>query len=207
MEHGTWSPPWSQTSVTGPLQALQAYLLGYGFDIQDGQKWHRPGYASIPDCTLSLELIWSKLEFKLKKELHWQRLMRLTRYQGCDHIGQPLDWTISLKLQNTTSDRLATAFHQGTLNGQDGHCPLCGAELTFVHLVWECSYWQGKVKELPDEWKDRTSQNIEPEIWNRGISQGYGKWEHLLPCHIDHGHAAMLAVLTLPPRVSKRDTV
>ena len=77
--------------VTGPLQALQAYMLDYGFDIQDGQKWHRQGFASIPDCTLSLDLLWAELEFKLKKEFHWQRqrLMRLTRYQGCDHLEQP----------------------------------------------------------------------------------------------------------------------
>lgn len=38
-------------------------------------------------------------------------------------------------------------------------------------MLWECSYWQGKVKEIPDEWKHRINQNIELEIWNRGLSQ------------------------------------
>ena len=77
-----------------------------------------------------------------------------------------------------------------------------------MHLIWECSYWQGRVKDIPDEWKDRISQNIEPEVWHRGLAQlpfrerhggpstfiGTGKWHDLQPCHIDHGHACCLDI-------------
>ena len=35
--------PWQV--VTGPLQALHAYLLDLGFDIQDGRQWRRVGYG------------------------------------------------------------------------------------------------------------------------------------------------------------------
>ena len=107
------------------------------------------------------------------------------------------------RLDRTTSDRLAYTVY----TDKKSQRPLC-AELIFVHLLWERSYWQGKVKDLPDEWKDRIHQNIEPEIWNRGLSrlpsrerhggpstfQGSGKWEQLLPCHIDHGHACCLDI-------------
>ena len=194
--------PWQV--VTGPLQALQAYLVDFGFDIQNGQQWQRAGYGSIPDCNLSLEMLWPELAMLLQQEFKWQRLIRLTKYRGCEHLEQPLDWTMSLKLQRTTSDRLACAlraFHQGTLHGFTGQCPLCGVELSTVHLVWECSYWQGRVKDIPDEWKDRISQNIEPEIWNirerhggPSTFEGTGKWHSLQPCHIDHGHACCLDI-------------
>ena len=196
--------PWQV--VTGPLQALQAYSLDLGFDLQDGHQWHRVGYGAIPDCTLSIELLWPELAMRLQQEFKWQRLIRLTKYNGCEHLEQPLDWTMSLKLQRTTSDRLACAlraFHQGTLHGFKGQCPLCAVEISTVHLIWECSYWQGRVKDIPDEWKGRISQNIEPEIWHRGLAQlpfrerhggpstfiGSGQWHNLQPCHIDHGHA------------------
>ena len=39
--------------VTGPLQALQAYLLDYDFDISNGKLWKRTGYGGIPDCWLA----------------------------------------------------------------------------------------------------------------------------------------------------------
>ena len=129
-------------------------------------------------------MLWPELAMKLQQEFKWQRLIRLTKYNGCEHLEQPLDWTMSHKMQRTTSGRLACAlraFHQGTLHGFKGQCPLCGVELSTVHLIWECSYWQGRVKDIPDEWKDRISQNIEPEIWNRGLSQLERAMEDLLP--------------------------
>ena len=39
--------------VSGPLQALQAYLLDYDFDLSAGPTWRRTGYGGIPDCVLS----------------------------------------------------------------------------------------------------------------------------------------------------------
>ena len=69
--------------VSGPLQALQAYLLDYEFDIHDGKQWKRTGYGGIPDCILSLEDCWPVLLQKLTEEFKWQRLLRLTRYARC----------------------------------------------------------------------------------------------------------------------------
>ena len=50
------------------------------------------------------------------------QVLRLNRYQGCEHLEQTLDWTTALKLQNTTSERLATAlraFHQPSMSRKD----------------------------------------------------------------------------------------
>ena len=110
---------------------------------------------------------------------------------GCEHLEQPSAY-------NPVTD--------WPLHSSRHDCPLCGTGLSFVHLLWECSYWKGKVKEIPDEWKDRVSHDIEPEIWHRGLSrlpfrerhggpstlEGTGKWQDLQPCHVDPGHACCL---------------
>ena len=58
--------------VNGLLQALQAFLLDYDFDLSDGQVWKRTGYGGIPDCQLSLTECWPTLQFKLRAEFRWQ---------------------------------------------------------------------------------------------------------------------------------------
>ena len=197
--------------VTGPLQALQAYLLDYDFDISNGKLWKRTGYGGIPDCTISLEALWPEILHKLTEEFHWQRLLRLTRYEGCHDLERKLDWSVSKTLQKMTSEKIAIgirALHQGTLHGQTGKCPLCGVELTFIHLLWECSFWEGRVQPLPDQWRDRIQANTEPELWNRGMTQsifyiqdggmatfsGEGLWADLEACSLPAGHAVSLAV-------------
>ena len=197
--------------VSGPLQALQAYLLDYEFDIHDGKQWKRTGYGGIPDCVLSLEDCWPVLLQKLTEEFKWQRLLRLTRYEGCHGLERPLDWAVSWRLQKTTSERTATAlrtFHQGTLHGQQGTCPLCAKDLTFVHLVWECQYWKGRVKDLPEQWKERLAAGTEPELWNRGMVQsifyqvetgmgsfeGTGYWHTQETLAFGTGHAFTIAL-------------
>ena len=113
--------------ATGPLQALQAYLMDLDFDISNGQKWKRTGYGGIPDCVLRLTDPWPLMHHKLTHEFWWQRLLRLTSYEGSHHLERPLDWMISLQIQTSTSESIATglrAFHQGTLHGLTGHLPL-----------------------------------------------------------------------------------
>ena len=172
--------------VSGPLQALQAYLLDYDFDLSDGKAWKRTGYGGIPDCVLKLDECWPELQFKLQTEFRWQRLLRLTRYEGCHDLERPLDWQVSLTLQKMDDGHngpALRALHQGTLHGQKGHCPLCGDELTFVHLLWQCRFWKGKVKDLPDQWKQRLEAGTEPELWQRGMVQSI----HLLHTRRGHG--------------------
>ena len=72
--------------VSGPMQALQAYLLDYDFNVSNGKQWKRTGYGGFPDCLLSLEDCWPVLLQKLNVEFKWQRLLRLTRYEGCQAI-------------------------------------------------------------------------------------------------------------------------
>ena len=160
--------------VHGPLQALQAYLLDYDFDLSNAKAWKRTGYGGIPDCLLSLEESWPLLNHKLQDEFRWQRLLRLTRYEGCHDLERQLDWQISRVIQKYTDDKLGPAlraFHQGTYHGVSGLCPLCGVDLTFKHLLWECSFWKGKVRDLPDQWKQRLQAGTEPELWQRGMVQ------------------------------------
>ena len=174
--------------VSGPLQALQAYLLDYDFDLSAGPTWRRTGYGGIPDCVLSLEECWPELLYKLQTECRWQRLLRLTRYEGCHDLERPLDWQVSLTLQKMSEKNgpALRAFHQGTLHGQQGNCPLCGEDLTFTHLLWQCRFWKGKVKDIPEEWKSRLAAGTEPELWQRGMVQsifyiqegGMGTFQH-----------------------------
>ena len=179
--------------VNGPLQALQAYLLDYDFDLSDGHE-----------C-------WPTLQFKLRAEFRWQRLLRITRYEGCHDLERLLDWQVSLTLQKMSGDTLGPglrALHQGTLHGQDGRCPLCGEELTFIHLLWQCSFWKGKAKDLPEQWKERLAAGTEPELWQRGLVQSIfylqdgglstfqldGLWTPDEAFDIPTGHAVSLAV-------------
>lgn len=81
--------------VSGPLQALQAYLLGLDFGVSNGRQWKRTGYGGIPDCIISLQDPWPILHHKLQNEFRWQRLLRLTRYEGCNDMERQLDWMIS----------------------------------------------------------------------------------------------------------------
>ena len=197
--------------VTGPLPALQAYLLDYDFDLSNGKQWKRTGYGGIPDCLICLEALWPEIQHKLHEEFQWQRLLRLTRHTGCHDLERKLDWTVSRTLQKMTSDKVATgirALHQGTLHGQEGQCPLCGVELTFTHLLWECSFWQGRVRDIPAQWKERIQANSEPELWNRGMTQsifyipdggmatfnGEGLWAQLEACNLPAGHAVSIAI-------------
>ena len=130
-------------------------------------------YGGIPDCVLSLEDCWPELLHKLQTEFRWQRLLRLTRYEGCHDLERPLDWQVSLTLQKMSEKNgpALRAFHQGTLHGQQGHCPLCGEDLTFTHLLWQCRFWKGKVKDIPEQWKQRLEAGTEPELWQRGMVQ------------------------------------
>ena len=138
------------------------------------------------------------------------RLLRLTRYEGCHDIERPLDWQVSLTLQKMSEKNgpALRAFHQGTLHGQQGNCPLCGDDLTFIHLLWQCRFWKGKVKDIPEEWKTRLAAGTEPELWQRGMVQSIfyiqeggmgtfqheGHWTPEAAFDIPAGHAISLAV-------------
>ena len=198
--------------VSGPLQALQAYLLDFDFDfdISNGQKWKRTGYGGIPDCVLCLTDPWPLVHHKMTQEFRWQRLLRLTRYEGCHDLERPLDWMISSHIQRTTSDSIATglrAFHQGVMHGLQGHCPLCGEELSFIHLLWQCSFWKGRVKDLSSEWASRLTAGTDPELWQRGLVQqifyepeegvatieGTGLWKDLGQLRLNKGRICSIA--------------
>ena len=58
------------------------------------------GYGGIPDCTLCLLDFWSILGHELEEEFKGQRLLRLTRYQGCHELERPLDWVVSKTIQH-----------------------------------------------------------------------------------------------------------
>ena len=80
------------------------------------------------DCILSLEECWPVLLHKLIEQFKWQRLLRLTRYEGCHDLERPLDWTVSWKLQKSTRDKIATAlraFHH------EAHCMVSKANAHF----------------------------------------------------------------------------
>ena len=150
--------------------------------------FRRTGYGGIPDCILSLEDGWPELLHKLQTEFRRQRLLRLTGYEGCHDLERPLDWQVSLTLQQMAEKNgpALRALHQGTLHGQQGHCPLCGEDLTFTHLLWQCRFWKGKVKDIPEQWKQRLAAGTEPELWQRGMVQsifyiqegGMGTFQH-----------------------------
>ena len=125
-------------------------------------------------------------------------------------LGKALDWQVSLTLQKMAEKNgpALRALHQGTLHGQQGHCPLCGEDLTFTHLLWQCRFWKGKVKDICEQWKERLAAGTEPELWQRGMVQSIfyiqeggmgtfqheGTWTTEEAFAIPAGHAISLAV-------------
>ena len=114
-------------------------------------------------------------------------------------------------MEKMCTDKQCTAlraFHQGTLHGQEGSCPLCGEDITFIHLLWQCSFWKGRVKDLPDQWHERLQAGTEPELWNRGMTQslfyipdggmatfnGEGLWSNLETLPVGAGQAFSVAI-------------
>ena len=93
-------------------------MLDYDFDISNGKAWKRTGYGGIPDCTISLEALWPEIQQKFIDEFHWQRLLRLTRYTGCNDLERKLDWTVSKTLQKMTSDKVATGIMDKKANAR-----------------------------------------------------------------------------------------
>ena len=81
-------------------------------------------------------------------------------------------------------------------------------DLTFVHLLWECTFWKGRTKALPEEWISRLNFGTDPELWQRGFVQslfyepeeglatieGTGLWKDLGFLKADKGLICSIAV-------------
>ena len=79
------------------------------------------------------------------------------------------------------------ALRQGTLHRQEGKCPLCGEEF---RAPWQCKFRQGRVTDLPAQWKQRLAASIEPELCNRA-KKASGPHTHL-------AHMSVSRLIALP---------
>ena len=85
-------------------------------------------------------------------------------------------WIGKSALRCKTCLRSATALPSGpftrarTMANKD--IALCvGRSSPSYTSLWQRHFWQGKVKDIPEQWKQRLEAGTEPELWQRGLVQ------------------------------------
>ena len=77
-----------------------------------------------------------------------------------------------------------------------------------IYLLWQCSFWKGRVKDIPAQWHERLQAGTDPELWNRGMTQslfylpdggmatftGEGLWTDLETLPVTAGQAFSVAI-------------
>ena len=193
--------PWY--TVKGPMAATIAYLMEWGWDVQDLLHWTRPETDLMLPAEAHMTHPWWQLEHLFTKEAHQQRTNRFARRPNHQHLLTGLDWhtykQLKTKLPEQQRRHLAT-WVQGALHYKDAKgtkpCPICQVPATPKHVLWLCKWHRNQAHEpLPPEWLERiTSQDEEP-LWSKGWIplepqdhlqqrhpyQGHGVWKDLQP--------------------------
>ena len=202
--------------VRGPMAATITYLLEWGWQVPDLQRWHRPSGQLLPEQDITLQDPWWKVEKTLKQEARDQRIARLASKTHHKHLVPGLDWHVYRKLIKTIpgahKPHLRTWTQAALHYKQDGkakECPICKVPATTKHILWLCK-WHHKQEHtpMPAEWAERILTDDETPLWETGWIplepqedqhmvhpyQGHGAWQGLqqLAPHPHQGWALLL---------------
>ena len=179
--HTAWRISWRRLKaaaypwmvVTGPMAALQVYMMDMGWDASCLNDWVRAQTGLLPTAQLNLEFPWPYLQRQLQQELANQRARRIQELEHAFPLMRRPDWSIYRKAmkQASPSQKVAiNAWTQGLLRAHYGGermmCPMCQVPVSMKHLVWQCNYHKD---ELPQEWKQMIAANENTMLWARGL--------------------------------------
>ena len=127
--------PWY--TVKGPMAATIAYLLEWGWNVQDLFHWSRPANDLMLAAEVNITDQWWQIEHRLTTEAHQQRTHRFANRPHHQHLLTGLDWhtyrTLKPKLTEQQSRHLQT-WVQGALHYRDAQgpkpCPVCHVPAT-----------------------------------------------------------------------------
>ena len=193
--------PWY--TVKGPMAATIAYMLEWGWNVQDLLHWTRPATDIMLAAELHITDQWWQLEHHLTTEAHQQRTHRFANRPQHQHLLTGLDWhtyrILKPKLPEQQARHLQT-WVQGAIHYRDAKgpkpCPICHVPATAKHVLWLCKWHKTqKHKPLPADWLDRITNPEEEALWSKGWIplepqehlhqqhpyQGHGVWKELQP--------------------------
>ena len=153
----TWAASWARLSngkrrwglATGPIAAMQCYLMDLGFQAPDMSVWRRDDFV--------IKLKWgdpstgTHVSNRLKMVLCEDRWQRIANQESAAGVEQGIDWTVPRKLLKQAAKHpllVASGLRmlcQGAIrragHGGDLLCPRCGAENSLRHVLHDCSRW------------------------------------------------------------------
>ena len=146
--------PWKAAS--GPMAALQCYLMDLTYEAKNFRSWHFAGLGPEPHCQLDVAIDMEdtsyvqKVAYKLRQAGLSCRWCRISEQEGCEPLHQGIDWTVFRQLLKVHSKQplVCTSLRmlaQGAIN-RKGHggsslCEACGAEATLRHNLLQCPRW------------------------------------------------------------------
>ena len=146
--------PWKAAS--GPMAALQCYLMDLGFDAKNFPHWKHQSQEFEPDCVLDVLLdmqrpgFVSEVASKLRLASLSARWGRVWLQDGCELLHHGIDWTIYRQLLKDKAKQplAATSIRmlaQGAIrrkdHGGEDVCAHCGAVATLEHNLLSCAKW------------------------------------------------------------------
>ena len=146
--------PWKAAS--GPMAALQCYLMDLSYDAKSFLLWKYVGQGPAPYCELDVTIdldgpaLVQDVAFKLRHACLSSRWSRISEQEGCEFLHHGIDWTGFRQLLKshakqplvTTSIRMLA---QGAIkrkgHGGESFCEMCGAEASLEHNLLLCPKW------------------------------------------------------------------
>ena len=147
--------PWKAAS--GPMAALQCYLMDLAYDAKSFLRWKNVAQGLTPRCELDVRIdldgsdFVQDVAFKLRHASLSSRWSRISAQEGCEFLHHGIDWTVFRELLKshakqplvTTSIRMLA---QGAIkrkgHGGDSLCDICGAEASLEHNLLQCPKWE-----------------------------------------------------------------
>ena len=177
----TWAVSWQKLSrsphrwknATGPIGAMQCYLMDMGFDAPSMDVWKKEG--------TTINLAWGspRVGVEVKERLHQamikDRWNRINSQEDADGTAGGIDWTVprrmlreSIKhpLQHSGLRMLFQGAIRRANHGGDDVCARCGQANTLRHVLHDCIRW-AEVDIGPDPaWRDLYPQAPVCEVWH-----------------------------------------
>ena len=140
-------------TASGPMAALQCYLMHLSYDAKSFLHWKYVGQGPTPHCELDVRVDLDCLSYvqdvayKLRHACLSNRWIRISEQEGCELLHHGIDWTVfrqTLKahakqpLVATSIRMLAQGAIKRKSHGGDSLCEICGVEATLEHNLISC---------------------------------------------------------------------